>query len=104
MNSALSNLTSPSACTAVVTKFSYNKKRRINAEVLFLTEEEWRQELEVLLTDLTAEDGSFPTTDLELAKLSLPARVAWDKVRPIHLRCPPDQLSVKLDTCSVSDD
>ncbi|TEB25954.1 hypothetical protein FA13DRAFT_1668374, partial [Coprinellus micaceus] len=72
------------ACTAVVTKISYHKKRRICATINFLTKEDWRKELEVLLKDLTSEDGSVPTNDSELAMLSLPAQVAWERIHAVY--------------------
>ncbi|KAJ3505751.1 hypothetical protein NMY22_g17470 [Coprinellus aureogranulatus] len=72
------------ACTAVVTKFSYHKRRKITAKVLFLTRDEWRQELEILLKDLTTEEGSIVENDSELAKLSTPAKVAWEKIHAVY--------------------
>jgi hypothetical protein len=87
------------ACTAVVTKISYHKKRRICATIIFLNKEDWRKELEVLLKDLTSEDGSVPTNDSELAKLSLPAKVAWEKVCfGLLLKSAVRQLSAVLDS------
>ena len=64
------------ACTAVVTEISYHKEKTIEADVSFLSEKEWRDELEVLLEDLLDDDGTFRrTTDLRSE-----AGVAWHKV------------------------
>jgi hypothetical protein len=63
------------ACTAVVTEIAYHTKRTIDADVSFLSEAEWRQELAVLLHDLVDEDGHIKrTTDLKSD-----AGVAWQK-------------------------
>jgi hypothetical protein len=69
-------LTSPPACTAVVTEIAYHNKPTINGEVSFLSEAQWHQEMAVLLTDLVDEDGRPKrTTDLKSD-----AGVAWQKV------------------------
>lgn len=47
----------PPACTAVVTEIAYHKEKTIAADVSFLSEKEWREELRVLLDDLIDEDG-----------------------------------------------
>lgn len=68
------------ACTAVVTEIAYHLKRTIDADVSFLSEAEWRQELEVLLDDLIDEDGNVKrSTDMRSD-----AGVAWSKVGPIY--------------------
>ncbi|EAU84723.2 hypothetical protein CC1G_00242 [Coprinopsis cinerea okayama7 len=68
------------ACTAVVTEISYHKKGTIDGDVSFLSEEEWRQELSVLLHDLTEEDGKVKrTTDLKSD-----AGIAWQKVHALY--------------------
>ncbi|KAL5527490.1 hypothetical protein ACEPAG_6281 [Sanghuangporus baumii] len=68
------------ACTAVVTEISYHNEKTIEADVSFLSEKEWRDELEVLLDDLLEEDGSFRrTTDLRSE-----AGVAWHKVHALY--------------------
>lgn len=65
-----------SACTAVVTEIGYHAKKTVDADVSFLSEQEWREELAVLLDDLTDEDGNIKrTTDLRGD-----AGVAWQKV------------------------
>lgn len=68
----------------MVTEISYHKKSTIDAEISFLSEQEWRQELEVLLDDLIDEDGKIKrATDL-----NSDAGVAWQKVRILSLeRC-----------------
>jgi hypothetical protein len=70
---------SRAACTAVVTEISYHNKPTIDAEVSFLSVDEWKAELSVLLTDLVDEDGTLKrSTDLKSD-----AGVAWQKVRVI---------------------
>ena len=73
------DLTPCIACTAVVTEISYHKKKTIEADVSFLSEAEWREELSVLLDDLVDEEGNVKrSTDLRSD-----AGVAWQKVRSI---------------------
>ena len=63
------------ACTAVVTEIGYHSKKTIDADVSFLSEKEWRDELAVLLEDLVDEDGNIKrSTDLRSD-----AGVAWQK-------------------------
>lgn len=64
------------ACTAVVTEIAHHKKKTIDADVSFLSEAEWRQELGVLLDDLVDEDGN-PKRSTDLAS---DAGIAWSKV------------------------
>ncbi len=64
------------ACTAVVTEIAYHKKSTIDADISFLSEEEWRQELAVLLQDLVDEDGNVK----RITDLKSDAGVAWQKV------------------------
>jgi hypothetical protein len=60
----------------VVTEIAYHKKKTIDADVSFLSEQEWKAELEILLTDLVDEEGHLKrTTDLKSD-----AGVAWQKV------------------------
>ena len=40
------------ACTSVVTELSYHDKPTIEADVSFLSEDEWKKELTILLQDL----------------------------------------------------
>ncbi|KZT24461.1 hypothetical protein NEOLEDRAFT_1134832 [Neolentinus lepideus HHB14362 ss-1] len=68
------------ACTAVVTEIAYHTKKTIDADVSFLSEAEWKQELAVLLDDLVDEDGNLKrTTDLKSD-----AGVAWHKVHAVY--------------------
>lgn len=65
-----------SACTAVVTEIAFHPKKTVDADISFLSEAEWKQELSVLLDDLVDEDGSLKrSTDLRSD-----AGVAWSKV------------------------
>jgi len=65
------------ACTAVVTEIAHHAKQTIDADVSFLSEAEWRQELAVLLHDLVDDDGNIKrTTDLKSD-----AGIAWQKVK-----------------------
>lgn len=68
------------ACTAVVTELAYHKKNTIDADISFLSEPEWRQELGVLLQDLVDEDGNVKRT----IDLKSDAGVAWQKVEHSH--------------------
>lgn len=65
------------ACTAVVTEIAYHTKKTIDGDISFLTEQEWRDELAILLEDMVDEDGNVKrTTDLRGE-----AGVAWSKAR-----------------------
>lgn len=70
------------ACTAVVTEISYHKKSTIDADISFLSENEWRQELTVLLHDIVDEDGNVK----RVTDLKSDAGVAWQKVRTLQYR------------------
>jgi predicted 3-demethylubiquinone-9 3-methyltransferase (glyoxalase superfamily) len=61
----------------VVTELAYHKKSTIDADISFLSEPEWRQELDVLLHDLVDEDGGIK----RITDLKSDAGVAWQKVR-----------------------
>jgi hypothetical protein len=64
------------ACTAVVTEIAYHDRDTIDGDVSFLGEREWRDEIDVLLSDLVDEDGSIKrATDLRSD-----AGIAWSKV------------------------
>ncbi|KAG2118858.1 uncharacterized protein F5147DRAFT_757285 [Suillus discolor] len=68
------------ACTSVVTEISYHTAPTINADVLFLSEAEWREELTVLLDDIKAEGSNLKrTTDLHGD-----VEVAWYKVHAVY--------------------
>ncbi|RDB22483.1 Nuclear GTPase SLIP-GC [Hypsizygus marmoreus] len=76
------------ACTAVVTELAYHNKPTIDADVSFLSEAEWKQELAVLLTDLVDEDGNLKrSTDLKSD-----AGVAWQKVHAVYPSISQEQL------------
>ena len=64
------------ACTAVVTEIAHHNKATIDADISFLSEQEWRQELGVLLHDLVDEDGNIK----RITDLKSDAGVAWQKV------------------------
>ncbi|KAL0573914.1 hypothetical protein V5O48_008034 [Marasmius crinis-equi] len=68
------------ACTAVVTEISYHEKRTVDADVSFLSAEEWKQELSVLLHDLVDQDGSLK----RINDLKSDAGVAWHKVNAVY--------------------
>ncbi|KAG1863428.1 P-loop containing nucleoside triphosphate hydrolase protein [Suillus tomentosus] len=68
------------ACTSVVTEISYHTAPTINADVLFLSKAEWREELIVLLDDIQAEGSNLKrTTDLHGD-----SEVAWYKVHAVY--------------------
>ncbi|KAF8076309.1 hypothetical protein FPV67DRAFT_1664591 [Lyophyllum atratum] len=68
------------ACTAVVTELAYHNKPTIDADVSFLSETEWREELAILLKDLVDEDGNVKrSTDLKSD-----AGIAWQKVHAVY--------------------
>lgn len=64
----------------MVTEISYHTAPTINADVLFLSEAEWREEIVILLDDIKAEGSNLKrTTDLHGD-----IEVAWHKVRVIR--------------------
>jgi hypothetical protein len=68
------------ACTAVITEIAYHSKKTIDADISFLDTEEWKAELEILLFDLTDDDGRAKrVTDLKAE-----SKVAWDKVHAVY--------------------
>ncbi|KAJ7744514.1 hypothetical protein DFH07DRAFT_25631 [Mycena maculata] len=68
------------ACTAVVTEIAYHKKKTIDGDISFLSEAEWKAELDILLGDLVDEDGNLKrSTDLKSD-----AGVAWQKVHAVY--------------------
>ncbi|KAI9063349.1 hypothetical protein FKP32DRAFT_1592405 [Trametes sanguinea] len=88
------------ACTAVVTEIAYHKKKTINGDVSFLTEQEWRDELKVLLDDLVDEDGHVKrSTDLRSD-----AGIAWSKVHAVYPMLSQEQLvSLSIDQILARD-
>ncbi|KAG9038318.1 hypothetical protein FRB95_001730 [Tulasnella sp. JGI-2019a] len=77
------------ACTAVVTEISYKKGPSIMADVSFLTKDEWKAELDVLLTDLLDEDGR----PRKVTDMRSEAGVAWSKVHAVYPNIPQDYLA-----------
>ncbi|KAH9482911.1 Nuclear GTPase SLIP-GC [Psilocybe cubensis] len=76
------------ACTAVVTELAYHEKSTIDADISFLSEVEWRDELKVLLHDLVDEDGNIKrSTDLKSD-----AGIAWQKVHAVYPNVDQDDL------------
>jgi len=69
------------ACTAVVTEISYNEHNTIDADISFLSREEWKAEIGVLLDDLIGEDGH----PVQRLRGDSEAGVAWQK---LHAVCP----------------
>lgn len=70
------------ACTAVVTEISWNKSsdpmERYRAEIEFIDEESWMNELDTLFKEIHEDNGAFisdPTSN---------AGVAYDKVRAVY--------------------
>ncbi|KAG6874834.1 hypothetical protein C0992_006355 [Termitomyces sp. T32_za158] len=81
-------LTIRASCTAVVTEVSYHKKPTIDADVSFLSEADWKEELAVLLTDLVGDDGNLKrSTDLKRD-----AGIAWSKVHAVYPNISEEQL------------
>lgn len=64
------------ACTAVITEISYHKKKTIEADISFLSKEEWKSELAILLDDMVEEDGSLR----RFTDMRSDAGIAWHKV------------------------
>jgi hypothetical protein len=60
----------------VVTEIAHHNKSTIDADVSFLSIQEWRDELAVLLDDLVEEDGTIKRT----TNLNSDAGIAWSKV------------------------
>jgi hypothetical protein len=59
---------------------AYHDKQTIDADVSFLSEAEWREELAVLLRDLVDEDGGIK----RITDLKSDAGIAWQKVCSSH--------------------
>ena len=84
----------------MVTEVAYHDKPTIDADVSFLSLEEWKEELKVLLEDLIDEDGNLRrATDLRSE-----AGIAWDKASnsSVVLRRPGLWLSVNVGARCVS--
>ncbi|KDR83818.1 hypothetical protein GALMADRAFT_236220 [Galerina marginata CBS 339.88] len=86
------------ACTAVVTELSYHKKSTVDADISFLSEAEWREELAVLLHDLVDEDGNIK----RITDLKSDAGVAWQKVHAVYPKIHQDDI-VKMSVNQIMD-
>lgn len=64
------------ACTAVVTEISYHRQNEIEADVSFLSYEDWKNELSSLIVDLTDENNDL-RRDIDPKS---EAGIAWQKV------------------------
>ncbi|KAI4286768.1 MAG: hypothetical protein L6R35_003976 [Caloplaca aegaea] len=70
------------ACTAAVTHITYNHKAiPYRAEIEYIDELAWSQELSILLRDLVDDDGNAST---EAANLTTDAGVAWAKFKAVY--------------------
>ncbi|XP_046559354.1 uncharacterized protein LOC124268438 [Haliotis rubra] len=70
------------ACTAVVVEIVENtRSQNFKADIHFLSKEEWQEELEVLLKDLTKRDGSLQTAQPDPTS---EAGVAYAKVKAVY--------------------
>ncbi|KAJ2929967.1 hypothetical protein H1R20_g7128, partial [Candolleomyces eurysporus] len=81
------------ACTSVVTEIRYHNfanKHHIAADVSFMTLEEWREELDVLLQDLAGDIGA--RRPMRVADLSSEAAIAYAKVHAVYPTISLDQL------------
>jgi hypothetical protein len=63
------------ACTAAVTEIGYHNNPTIDATIIFLSADEWKAELAVLLKDLM--DGTGPSSADPQGEA---AQIAWSKV------------------------
>ncbi|KAK1224423.1 hypothetical protein PQX77_012719 [Marasmius sp. AFHP31] len=79
-----------SACTGVVTEIGYREKPGIEAEIEFLTEDEWRTEISVLRDDL----GRMSASAHRKLKLdqNTPAGIAWHKLRAVYPALAPEKI------------
>ncbi|KAJ7600674.1 hypothetical protein C8J56DRAFT_910947 [Mycena floridula] len=64
------------ACTSVVITATYHDKDTIDAEISFLSVEDWKAEVSVLLGDLEGEDGSKKLP----SDLKSESGIAWNKI------------------------
>lgn len=73
------------ACTAVITELSYNYSdnpaSKYYAEIEFIAEDDWREELSQLFEDLFDDDGDVArdSTDMETE-----AGVSWAKIKAVY--------------------
>lgn len=66
--------------TLPVTEIAYHTRSTIDADIQFLTTEEWRVELSVLQDDLQDEDGNFKRASDKRTD----AGIAWHKVHAVY--------------------
>ncbi|KAF6763821.1 hypothetical protein DFP72DRAFT_873491 [Ephemerocybe angulata] len=83
------------ACTSVVTKISYHKRKVIQADVSFVSLEEWKRELAIVLRDLADDTGGTKIADSDAA-------VAWGKVHAVYPTLSVDEL-VEMDVQQILD-
>lgn len=89
------------ACTAVVTEIAYHSKPTIEADVSFLTETEWKEELGILIDDLVDEDGHLR----RLTDLKSDAGIAWSKVHAVYPKLTAENLlRMKVDDVVAYDE
>lgn len=62
-----------------MTEIRYHDKRTIEADIEFLSRDEWKTELDVLIQDLQDENGDIK----RLSDMRNDAGVAWHKVRTL---------------------
>ncbi|KAF5315698.1 hypothetical protein D9611_005009 [Ephemerocybe angulata] len=99
------------ACTSVVTKISHHKKQKICAEITFISEKEWMQELEVLLKDLAKDENTACIGDVRTdkpaqtkkagEKLSKEVEIAWKKIHAVYPTLQLDDLRQNVDATSI---
>ncbi|KAJ7687345.1 hypothetical protein B0H17DRAFT_1300923 [Mycena rosella] len=71
LSSPCSSLAFPSACTSAVTEVSYRDSDNINASIIFISADEWREEVERLLDVVTEEDEEDRTSSSSDKKLCM---------------------------------
>jgi len=70
------------ACTAVVVRVSSNTRSKLfEADIEFLTEKEWYDELELLLRELTGRNGKVRNSQPDVDSAAM---VAWSKIRAVY--------------------
>ncbi|KAG9048459.1 hypothetical protein FS837_012833 [Tulasnella sp. UAMH 9824] len=74
-------------CTAVVTEIAYKPGRTIEADVSFISREEWKIQLQTLLDDFQDEDRN-----VKASITSSEAGVAWSKIHAVYPQIPLDFL------------
>ncbi|KAH6654028.1 hypothetical protein BKA67DRAFT_518272 [Truncatella angustata] len=91
------------ACTAVSTEISWNEselpEERYQAEIEFITREEWRAELGHLFSDLSDSNSSTFTTNNKDSD----AGVAWAKIKSIYPLLELEALTKTNESCLARD-